>query len=169
LHLEVAVRQPVLTQEEIVFLHGWRTSNVSITEAVVQRIAICYPTESLSGQVAQWAQGHEDCRVETVRSRSAMAIRGALGDAQLALVDASDDHAQAIDLFSQAVARLGARRASVYTERMHDGLEDFVRTQGAWLLLGPLTDQEWDDYFATMLPATRSNADRRHSSWRKAA
>ena len=136
---------------------------MSITEAVVQRIAICYPTESLSGQVAQWGR-NKDCRVETVRSRSAMAIRGALGDAQLAVVDASDDHAQAIDLFSRRSPGWERRRASVYTERMHDGLEDFVRTQGAWLLLGPLTDQEWDDYFATMLPATRSNADRRHWS-----
>ena len=115
-------------------------------------------------------QGRDDCRVKPVFARSAVAIGGALDDAQLALVDASDDHAQAIDLFSQAVARLGARRASVYTERMHEGLEPFVRTQGAWLLLGPLTDEQWNDFFATMLPpapreaAVRPNvrAARRH-------
>ena len=78
----------------------------------------------------------------------------------MALVDASDDHAQAIDLFSQAVARLGARHASVYTERMHEGLELFVRTQGAWLLLGPLTDEQWEDYFSMMLPATQDRRSR---------
>ena len=99
--------------------------------------------------------------METVRARSAVAIRCALGGADLALVDASDDHAQAVDLFSQAVARLGARQASVYTERMHEGLEHFVRTQGAWLLLGPLTDREWEDYFATVLPAARQGASQR--------
>lgn len=130
------------------------------TEAVVQRIAICYPTESLSGQVSRWSRGRDECRVETVSARTASAIRGALDGAHLALVDASDDHAQAIDLFSQAVARMGARHASVYTERMHEGLESFVRTQGAWLLLGPLTDEQWEDYFSTMLPAAQNTGGR---------
>jgi hypothetical protein len=148
-------------------------------EAIVERIALCYPTESLSDQVAQWAEGREDCEVEPVLARSAMGIRQSLDGADLALVDASDDHAQAIELFSQAVARLGARRTSVYTERMHEGLESFVRTQGAWLLLGPLTDEQWDDYFATMLPPARRERRPasghpgapapRHASWRKAA
>jgi hypothetical protein len=142
---------------------------VSNTGAVVQRIAICYPSESLSGQIARWARDRDDCRVEPVYARTAMAIGGALDDAQLALVDASDDHAQAIDLFSQAVARLGARRASVYTEWMHEGLEPFVRTQGAWLLLGPLTDEQWNDYFTAMLSPTRREAVRRPASGRKAA
>ncbi len=133
---------------------------MTTTEAVVQRIAICYPTESLSGQVARWSRGRDDCRVETVCARTAAAIRGALDGAHLALVDASDDHAQAIDLFSQAVARLGSRRASVYTERMHEGLELFVRTQGAWLLLGPLTDEQWEDYFSMMLASVQDQRSR---------
>jgi hypothetical protein len=98
-----------------------------------------------------------------VSARAASAIGGALDGAHLALVDASDDHAQAIDLFSQAVARMGARHASVYTERMHEGLELFVRKQGAWLLLGPLSDEQWEDYFSAMLPESRREAvqDRR--------
>jgi hypothetical protein len=144
----------------------------------VQRIAICYPTGSLAKQVAHWARGRDDCRIETVRARSAMAIRRALGGAHLVLVDASDDHAQAIDLFSKAVARLGARQASVYTERLHEGLEHFVRRQGAWLLLGPLADQEWVDYFGAMLPPATEPAvghdaktahQRRGLPWRDAA
>jgi len=138
-------------------------------ETIVERIAICYPTESLFDQVQQWSREHEDCRVEPVFARSATAIRRSLGDADLALVDASDDQAQAIDLFSQAVARLGARRVSVYTERIYEGLESFVRTQGAWLLLGPLTDEQWEDYFSTMLPHKRREAADRHTSRRKAA
>ncbi len=139
----------------------------SAIEKTVQRIAVCYPTESLSGQMAQWAEGRDDCRVEPVFDRSAMAICRSLERADVAVVDASDDHEQAIDLYSQAVARLGARKASVYTERMHEGLELFVRTQGLWLLLGPLTDKQWDDYFATMLLAARQPPERR--TWRRAA
>ena len=145
----------------------------SVIEKAVQRIAVCYPTESLTGQVAQWAEGRDDCRVEPVVVRSAMAIRRSLDGADMALVDASDDHEQAVDLYSQAVARLGARKASVYTERMHEGLELFVRTQGSWLLLGPLTDKQWEDYFATMLPDGRKRVPGRESaerrSWRRAA
>jgi hypothetical protein len=147
------------------------TTETSV-EKVVQRIAVCYPTKSLSGQVAQWAEGRDDCRVEPVLARSATAIGRSLEGADIALVDASDDHEQAIDLYSQAVVRLGSRKAAVYTERMHEGLELFVRTQGSWLLLGPLTDQQWDDYFAMMLPEARTRQDggepaRRQSSWQR--
>ena len=98
------------------------------------------------------ARGRDDCRVEAVFGRSATAIGRSLRGADLALVDASEDHAQAIDLFSEAVARLGPRRVSIYSERMHDGLELFVRTQGAWLLLGPLASEPWEDYCSTCSP-----------------
>ena len=85
------------------------------------------------------------------------------------LVDASDDHAQAIELFSQSVARLGSRRVAVYTERMHEGLELFVRTQGAWLLLGPLSEQQWEGFFSSMLPPAHQEPVRRAGPWRRAA
>ena len=125
---------------------------MTMIEAVVHSIAVCYPTESLSRQVALWARQHEDCGIEPVFGRSALEIRRSLNGADAVLVDASDDHAQAIELFSQSVARLGSRRVAVYTERMHEGLELFVRTQGAWLLLGPLDDRQWEEFFSSMLP-----------------
>jgi hypothetical protein len=136
---------------------------MTMIEAVVHDIAVCYPSESLSRQMATWARRHDDCAIEPVFRRSAAAIRQSLSGAELVLVDATDDHAQAIDLFAQSVARLGSRRVAVYTERMHDGLEPFVRTQGAWLLLGPLGDDQWEEFFASMLPAIR------RPSWRRAA
>jgi hypothetical protein len=145
------------------------TTENPITEKLVQRIAVCYPTESLSGQMAQWAEGRDDCRVEPVFARAAIAIRRSLDEADIAIVDASDDHEQAIDLYSQAVASLGARKASVYTERMHEGLELFVRTHGSWLLLGPLTGEQWDDYFASMLPDKRHEKVERPIVRRRAA
>ena len=87
----------------------------------------------------------------------------------MVLVDASDDHAQAIELFSQAVARFGSRQVAVYTESMHQGLELFVRTQGAWLLLGPLDDRQWEEFFSSLLPGTRQEPVPRQSPWRRAA
>jgi hypothetical protein len=138
-------------------------------EAVVQSIAVCYPTESLSQQVALWARDHRETRIEPVFGRSALEIRRSLLDAEIVLVDASDDHAQAIELFSQSVARLGPRRVAVYTENMHEGLELFVRTQGAWLLLGPLSNRQWEDFFASLAPPPRQKTVREPSPLRRAA
>lgn len=142
-------------------------------EAVVYRIAVCYPTESLSRQVALWSRMHADCEIEPVFGRSVLEIRRSLRGADRVLVDASDDHAQAIELFSQSVSGLGARHVAVYTEKMHEGLELFVRTQGAWLLLGPLDNWQWEEFFFSMLPPAGRQAVYRQkpeqSPWRRAA
>ncbi len=142
---------------------------MTYAEVAVPVIAVCYPTESLSRQVALWARRHEDCGIEPVASRSPLDIRRSVSGADLVLVDASADHAQAIELFTQSIARLGARHVAVYTEKMHEGLELFVRTQGAWLLLGPLDHWQWEDFFASMLPAARQSAVDRPVPWRRAA
>jgi len=142
---------------------------MNILEAVVHSIAVAYPTRSLFRQVTLWAHEREDCGIEPVFSRSALEIRRSLNGTDMVLVDASDDHAQAIELFLQSVARLGSRRVAVYTERMHAGLEVFVRTQGAWLLFGPLDSKQWEEFFSSMLPRARREPLRRQSPWRKAA
>jgi hypothetical protein len=134
---------------------------MTMIEAVVHSIAIGYPTESLSRQLALWARKREDCEIEPVFGRSALEIRRSLHGADAVLIDASDDHAQAIELFSKSVVRLGSRRVAVYTERMHEGLELFVRTQGAWLLLGPLSERQWEEFFSSMLPPARQEPMRR--------
>jgi len=141
---------------------------MKIIEAVVHSIAVGYPTGSLFRQVALWAHKHKDCGIEPFFGRSALEIRRSLNGADMVLVDASDDHAQAIELFSQSVARLGSRRVAVYTERMHEGLELFVRTQGAWLLMGPLDGRQWEEFFSSMLPPAGQEL-RRPSPMRKAA
>jgi hypothetical protein len=138
-------------------------------EAVVHSIAICYPTESLYRQVARWARKHEEFGIESIFDRAVLKVRRLLNGAEVVLVDASDDHAQAMELFSQSLARLGVRRVAVYTERMHEGLELFVRTQGAWLLLGPLQETQWEELFASMLSPAREGPMCRQSPWSKAA
>ncbi len=142
---------------------------MNIIETVVHNIALGYPTESLSCQMALWANQREDCGFEPVFGRSAPEIRQSLNGADMVLVDASDDHAQAIELFSQSIARLGSRRVAVYTERMHEGLELFVRTQGAWLLLGPLSSRQWEEFFSSMLPPAYQEPLLRQNSGHKAA
>jgi len=102
--------------------------------------------------------------VKTASVRAADAVRRTLRDADMVLVDATDDDVQAIDVFTHGVASLGPTRAAVYTERMHEGLEYFVRAQGALLLLGPLSDGQWKDYFRTALDTQRPE-----QRWGKAA
>ena len=131
-------------------------------EADVRHIVVCYPTESLSSQVARWGREHDDCRIEPTFARNVWDIRRSYEGADIVVVDATEDHAQAIDAFSQSVARLGSGRTLVYTERMHDGLELFVRTQGSWLLLGPLDEVQWDELFTTMLTAIPEGQTRVH-------
>jgi len=138
-------------------------------EAAVRLIAVCYPTESLSRQLALWASRRGGYRVEPVFDRSATEVRRWLSDAELVLVDATDDHAQAIESFSQSVAGLGARRVAVYTERMHEGLELLVRKQGTWSLLGPLEQWQWEDFFSSMLPAAEQAPTQHECRWRGAA
>jgi hypothetical protein len=72
--------------------------------------------------------------------RSLPKIRKLLRGASTALIDATDDHAQAIDAYLQATAQLGAGAVMVYTEVMHDSLELFVRGRGSVMLLGPSFD-----------------------------
>ena len=117
----------------------------------VHEIAVVYPGDSLTRQVAAWARKHADCVIEPVFAKSLPEIRGAIQHVDLAVVDATADHAQSVDALSQAVARLGASATAVYTERMHEGLEPFVRFQGCQLLFGPLSDVQWEDFFAVAL------------------
>jgi hypothetical protein len=90
-------------------------------------------------------------------------IRAVLARADVALIDATEDQFHAAEAFAEAAESLGAGAAAVYTERMHDGLELFVRSRGAQLLLGPLAEAEWDGFFARTLPAGRRR------SWGKVA
>ncbi len=133
-------------------------------DALAAEIVVFYPCGSLRRQIASWARKHPDCRIETALGRSAREIGDAVRGAEMALLDATQDHAQAIDAFSQALAGLGAEGTAVYTEQMHEGLELFVRRQGTPLLFGPLDERQWEGFFERARPRRQ----RRHS-WRRAA
>lgn len=117
------------------------------SDRAVREVVLLYPGDSLSQQAAAWGRNHADCAVRRSAVKSLPGIRSALHGADLALIDATDDYPQAIDAFSQARSQLGAEATTIYTERMHEGLEMFVRLHGSLLLLGPLGDAEWDGFF----------------------
>jgi hypothetical protein len=82
-------------------------------------------------------------------------LRMLLRYAGTALVDATENPGRAREVFLRAVARLGAGAVVVYTETMHDALEVFVRLRGSLFLLGPLFDEQWEEYFARLLRTRR--------------
>jgi hypothetical protein len=117
------------------------------TERTAREVILFYPGSSLARQIVGWGRGRADCAVEPVFARSISGMRRAIRSADLVLVDATRDYPQAMDVFSQALAYLGAGATAVYTERMHEGLELFVRLHGSLLLLGPLGSAEWEGFF----------------------
>jgi hypothetical protein len=108
-------------------------------------VLLLYPGESLSDQLGIWARRYSDRHVETSFERSLPEIRRLLRRAGTVVIDASEDPSQATDAFLQAVTQLGASAVTMYTERMHDDLEMFVRLRGSLFILGPLFEQQWDE------------------------
>jgi len=131
--------------------------------ARVAEIALFYACDSLARQIANWVRKRPGCTVRCSVARLLPEIRAVLERADVALIDATEDHAQAADTFSHAASQLGPCATAMYTERMHDGLELLVRSQGAQLLLGPLADAEWEGFFDRTMRAGRGR------SWDKVA
>jgi hypothetical protein len=115
-------------------------------------IVIFYPGRLMAGQIHQWAERYGGCRTAVSFERTLPGIRRHLRRAELAVINATDDPAQASDAFLQSVGMLGAQSVAVYTEKTHDGLELLVRTQGAPFLLGPMSMTEWEDFLESKFP-----------------
>lgn len=111
-----------------------------------------YPGHLMANQVNDWAERHGQCRTSVSFERTLPGMRKSLRRAELALIDATDDPAQASDVFLQAVSVLQAGGVAVYTEKAHEGLEFLVRALGATLLLGPMSAEEWEDYLEHKFP-----------------
>ncbi|MFW6125239.1 MAG: hypothetical protein ACOC46_03755 [Pirellulales bacterium] len=116
-------------------------------------VVLLYPDELLIAKVGRWVAARAGCRLRVSRSRSLPEIREAVKGAAAVVVDATGDHAQAADALLQAVARRGAKAVAVYTERLEEGFELFVRRQGALLLVGPLSDACWEGFLAPRVRA----------------
>jgi hypothetical protein len=116
-------------------------------------VLLFYPGESLGDQFGLWSSHHLARQIETSFERSLPEIRRLLRDVGIVLIDATEDPSQATDAFLQAVTQLGANAVTMYTERMHDDLEMFVRTHGSLFVLGPLFEQQWDELIEQLLRA----------------
>ena len=122
-----------------------------------------YAGESLLGQIAEWVRKHPDLFLRLVASGSAPAINAALTEASAVIIDATEHPDRAMDVLQHALLRVERNRLAVYTERTHEGLEIFVRVRGVPLLLGPMSQVEWEGFFRLLSPsdAVHKHAPRR--------
>jgi len=125
-----------------------------ITHNPTQRgeIVLCHAGESLVQQLTEWAGRNPTAALRLATCCGPTSIRALLAGASGAIVDVTEDPRAALETFCCAVSGRGTSAAvSVYTEKMHDGLEMFVRLRGAMLLLGPMEPDEWDGFCRDML------------------
>jgi hypothetical protein len=127
-------------------------------------IVVFYPGDSLIEQLTSWSECHPDCNLAVSYAKSLLGIRRALGNADVALLDATAHPRQTMEAFSQAIARIGPNAMAVYTERMHEWLELAVRIRGVMLLLGPLSGPQWEGFFERMLPSVQRPLAERFAS-----
>jgi hypothetical protein len=116
-------------------------------------MVLFYPRPSLSGQLQAWSN---QCggRMRISFERSLAEIRRQICRVDFALIDATEDFAQASDAFFQIHKALGPKSMAVYTDIVHEGLELLVRRLGVTLLLGPMNGSEWDNFFEHKFPRT---------------
>jgi hypothetical protein len=118
-------------------------------------IVVFYPSSSLMHQVTSWVSDWPDSELKISFARSVPKILAALRRADVAVVDATEDPTRAMETFVRATVEPEPVSVAVYTEIMHPGLELFVRSRGAMLLLGPLHGEPWQNLFKAMTASRR--------------
>jgi hypothetical protein len=129
--------------------------------SLVGEIALFYGSDSLTRQITKWARKHPACTIRCSFAKVLPEIRLVLETADGALIDATDDDAQAVDAFSQAAGHLGTNAVAIYSEVMHEGVELLVRSRGSQVLLGPLGETQWDGFFQQALQGGRGRSGRK--------
>ncbi len=118
-----------------------------------QDVVLFYAEQSLVEQIAGFACKRRRLFVRLVSSCNPAVVNAALSNAGFALIDATERPARAMDLLEYMLPQLGREGLAVYTERVYEGLEVFVRVRGALLLLGPMEPAEWSGLFQPLRKA----------------
>lgn len=113
----------------------------------VGEIVLFYPEESLLEQVSEWMCHSMMLPLNLVSSCNSFSVAEAMNTAECAIIDATTNPGKAMDVLQRALPMVGRDRLAVYTEYTHDGLELFVRVRGVPLLLGPMSEAEWEGVF----------------------
>jgi hypothetical protein len=115
-------------------------------------VAIFYPDDRLLLDLAQWFHRNSRFHMEVVLSRQTSVMRSIAAQATFLVINATQCLDPAITALAVALECVPCERILLYTERMHEGLELFVRCRGVLMLLGPASQIEWE---AALRPAKR--------------
>jgi hypothetical protein len=121
-------------------------------------IAVFYAGNPLMHQVSTWAATWPQYDFALSFGEGPVETCAAFRQASVSIIDATENPGRAMDAFLRATVELEAVSIIVYTESMHEGLELFVRSRGAMLLLGPMPDAQWKELFDDMERSIRRRA-----------
>jgi hypothetical protein len=110
-------------------------------------LLLLYPGESLQNQIRSWFRRSPGVRWTMSFARPLPEVRKSLLHACAAVLDATCDPFLAADAYLQATSRLGSDAVAVYSDKAHEDLELFVRLHRSLFLLGPLSAEQWTEFF----------------------
>ncbi len=119
----------------------------------LDNVVLFYAGESLLEQIGEWICEHQELSLRLVLSRLATSINLAMDGAAVVMIDATREPIKAMDVLQHALLQVERARLAVYTECTHEGLELFVRVRGVPLLLGPMSQVEWEGFFGLLEPS----------------
>lgn len=107
-------------------------------------VAIFYPDDRLLSDLSEWFYRNPRFHLQVVLSRQMSVMRSIAAQATFSVINATQCLDSAINALGVALECAPCERILLYTERMHDGLELFVRCRGVLMLLGPASQIEWE-------------------------
>ncbi len=115
-----------------------------------REIVLFHAGESLMGQLMDCKYLQERFVLIAAFSVSKATVETAIDHNACVVIDATNCPGPAAEVLENIAARNKHQAVTVYTETMHEGLELFTRLRGAWLILGPMNDQEWAGFFRSI-------------------
>ena len=119
---------------------------------VTTDVLLLYPGVSLQEQIGLWAMRHPQQHVEASSWWSSRDLERLLRHARTALIDASEDPERARGVFAGG-RPFGAARSPCMRKRRRTPWRCSCGCVVRCFLLGPLFDEQWEEYFAHPRPA----------------
>lgn len=117
-------------------------------------IALFHAGKPLVKQVAEWGRLRPNVDIQLITSTLSTTLRTLTSEAVAIVIDATEHPEPAMQTLDSVMAvRQSVEtklKLGVYTEKVYEGLELFVRRRGILFLLGPMDPFEWDGFFGSV-------------------
>lgn len=110
-------------------------------------VALLYPGDSLMQQMSDYNGKRPGCEFQSSHADTPSELQELFRHTAISVIDATSDPDRAVAALDLAIERSDGHYSAAYTEKVHEGLELSVRSRGALLLLGPLSQLDWEGLF----------------------